>query len=284
MEDAPMTAFHVMTFNINGAFPRRAAAKAWANRAGLNVRTILKHVPDLLTLQEVEQANLDTYRAELHGYNHIRGNCYTAVEPWQWTSIFWRHDRFTLVAAGEFWLSDTPDVPSMHWGLDEPHGVTWARLRCRDSGAEILLCNTHLEDGAAGEYARNRSAELLAARLPRMQGDAACTILAGDFNCNPDSLPHRTLRAAGFRDTYREAGNVDGAVSSFHGYEGGAYDARRWGGADPYWRVDWILVRDGSGRVEAATCAVARDAEPPVYPSDHYPVIAELDLRQGAQT
>jgi endonuclease/exonuclease/phosphatase family metal-dependent hydrolase len=224
-----MIGFRIMTFNVNGASDRRAPAKTWTNRACFNVRTILGHAPDLLTLQEVEQPNLDTYRAALPGYRHIRGNCYTGQEPHQWTSIFWRHDRFRLVQAGEFWLSDTPDVASNHWGLDEPHGVTWVRLRSLESGAEVLLCNTHLEDGTAGEDARNRSAALLAVRLPHMQGEAACTILAGDFNCNPDSAPHRTLLATGFRDAFREAGNVDGAVSSFHGYEGTAYDARRWG-------------------------------------------------------
>jgi len=43
-------------------------------------------------------------------------------------------------------------------------------------------------------------------------------------------------------------------------------------------RIDWILTLDGSSSIRTQNYLVARDQEPPVYPSDHYPVVADLML------
>jgi hypothetical protein len=71
---------------------------------------------------------------------------------------------------------------------------------------------------------------------------------------------------------------VDGEISSFHGFEGEAYDTVNYGGpdADPFWRVDWIMLRQGAQALRVERCAVITDAVPPLYPSDHYPVLALL--------
>src|SRR5438552_12711454 len=124
-----VTSFRVMTFNINGAGYPSDGPNAWPNRANLNVTTILKHAPDLIGFQEVHEVNLATYRAGLPGYAHVVGNKYGDNPPEESTSIFWKEQRFTLVEAGEFWLSRTPAVPSSDWGVDYPLGATWARLR-----------------------------------------------------------------------------------------------------------------------------------------------------------
>jgi 2-keto-3-deoxy-L-rhamnonate aldolase RhmA len=49
-----------------------------------------------------------------------------------------------------------------------------------------------------------------------MQSGQAPAILTGDFNCNPDALPHRILVEAGWADTYHAAGHGDGRDSTFH--------------------------------------------------------------------
>lgn len=46
----------------------------------------------------------------------------------------------------------------------------------------------------------------------------------------------------------------------------------------PICRCDWILTRDGACSFKVHSCEVLRDATPPIYPSDHYPVLAELTL------
>jgi exonuclease III len=43
-------------------------------------------------------------------------------------------------------------------------------------------------------------------------------------------------------------------------------------------RIDWILLRDGRLRWTVAACDLLYDAEPPLYSSDHFPLLADLAL------
>lgn len=41
----------------------------------------------------------------------------------------------------------------------------------------------------------------------------------------------------------------------------------------------WILTKDSAKKkLHTTSCEILRDAEPPVYPSDHYPVFAQLSI------
>jgi endonuclease/exonuclease/phosphatase family metal-dependent hydrolase len=265
-----------MTFNVNGA-GQDDGVNAWPNRAALNVATIKRYRPDLIGFQEIQAANLATYIAELDGYEHVRGHNYGDVEPTEWTSIFWKEACFALIASGQFWLSRTPDVPSVDWNVEYPMGATWVRLRCRESGAELLHLNTHLDDES--ELSRVEGSKLIARRVAELQADQLPAVVTGDFNCNPWHAPYEVFLNSGFTDTYRAAGHGDSVASStFHGRRGEAYFALEWGG-EIFWRVDWILVRDGAQRLQTTSCTIIRDAEPPLYPSDHYPVVSEMLLR-----
>lgn len=104
-------------------------------------------------------------------------------------------------------------------------------------------------------------------------------MVTGDFNCNPWSPTYRIFLAAGFVDTFRAAGHGDDAgTSTFHGFRSADYFALEWGD-QVFCRVDWILMRDGTAkRVQTTSCTIVRDAEPPLYPSDHWPVVAEVLL------
>ena len=90
--------------------------------------------------------------------------------------------------------------------------------------------------------------------------------------------PYRIFLEHDFVDTYRAAGHPDSAAAStFHGLRGDAYFALEWGG-EVFWRVDWVLTHAGARGIQTTSCTIVRDAEPPLYPSDHYPVVAELRL------
>jgi hypothetical protein len=89
-------------------------------------------------------------------------------------------------------------------------------------------------------------------------------------------VSYHVLRAYGFADTFLAAGGEDSVASfTFHGFEGAHYWAARHHMAG---RIDWILTLDGARPVQSLSCLIARDQEPPVFPSDHYPVVADLDL------
>ncbi|MEP7357571.1 MAG: ester cyclase [Anaerolineales bacterium] len=265
----------VMSFNVNAAMGE--GADAWTERAPLSVATIRRCAPDMIGFQEITPANLEVYLPALPNYEHVAGNAYGENPPDGLSSIFWLAARFELLDTGEFWFSDTPDVAAAGWGVPYPMGATWVRLRSRATGAEVVHLNTHYEDGPDGVISRPAASRLIVARLAGM-ADGVPAIATGDFNCNPWSDAYRIFLAGGFVDTYRAAGHGDSAASStFHDYKGPAYDALEYGD-EVFWRVDWVLSRDGAQRLQTTSCTVVRDGGPATYPSDHYPVVSEMRL------
>ena len=91
----------VMTFNIRGASSEaKDGVNSWSNRAAVNVSAIKHYAPDLIGFQELQRANLRTYRAELPEYSYRLGPKYSNASPYNYPLIFWRSSRFGLVDSG----------------------------------------------------------------------------------------------------------------------------------------------------------------------------------------
>ncbi len=264
----------VMSFNIRGSFHTGDGANVWENRAALNVRTIKRYVPDLIGFQELQRGNLEIYEKELPEYKYILGPVVDEVEP-SYNPIFWNPSRFELIDSGGFWLSLTPDQCSSAWEAACIRAANWVRLRCTDTGSDFLHLNTHLDH--ISELARVEGSKLLLQQFDQLPVHNLPLVVTGDFNCNPGSTTYRFFMEHGFVDTYLAAGNEDSEDSNtFHGFAGEQFSP-----VDHHMvvRIDWILTRDGVQSLQTVSCVIVRDAEPPLYPSDHYPVLAELKMK-----
>ncbi len=275
------TEIRAMSFNILGVEPGPDAeteqvSERWANRAALNVRTIKRYRPDVIGFQEFEDFHFDTYGSELPEYAHDIAGAHPAGAG-MGNAIFWRTDRFRCADAGVF-RADLPRIETGDGPCENEPFACWVLLEDKlDPGSRLLVANTQFEDAREGEPWRQICAAALIEQLPHAAGDSPA-IVTGDFNCSPWSVPYRLFMAAGSLDTYRAAGNADSvAASTFHGFHGTGYFALEWGN-NIFWRVDWILSRDAGHRVQTASCTIVHDAEPPLYPSDHWPVVTEFML------
>ncbi len=275
-----MTALRVMTFNIRGYY-NRDPANAWAEREALNIATIRRCSPDVIGFQETNGRNVEALARALTEYHYIAWPPYNNAPPHQFPAIFWRSDRLRPLDCETFWLSETPDVYSGSWDTDCIRSAAWVRFRCIDSGgrgrrgAEVVLLNTHLDH--ISEQARVEGAKLIIERMREAQRGGAAAVITGDFNAPVGSATYRLFVDAGFADAHVACGNDEDPANSFtyHGFQGEAF---RGSDAAPR-RIDWILLRDGgSTMLRARSCDIVRDARPPVYPSDHYPVVAEIEL------
>ncbi len=273
-----MSTLRVMTFNVfNSEIAEEEPEgphELWQHRAALNVRTIKRYAPDLIGFQELGRAQWDTYGEHLAEYDRFPDH---KDDPEMSSAIFWKSARFQLTQGGKFWLSRTPDQPTADWGVPYPLCVTWVKLTDRSSGLSSLHLNTQFEDGPDGDVSRPESGKLIVAKVEQLrENNRLPVVLTGDFNCNPWSPAYRTFVENGWTDAYRAAGNADNVESStFHGFQGRNYFSLEWGD-QLFWRVDWILTLSGTQHVQTTSCTIVRDAEPPLYPSDHYPVVAEL--------
>jgi endonuclease/exonuclease/phosphatase family metal-dependent hydrolase len=197
----------------------------------------------------------------------------------EYAAIFFDPEQFEELDSGGFWLSDTPEEYSASWGNEVIRSANWAVLRCRENGASFLHVNTHLDH--VSEPARVQGNRLILEQTEETKanhGDPP-TVVTGDFNCKPGTSPYRVFVEEGFEDTFLAAGNEDDeGAYTFHAFKG-----ERFTPADtdqPVGRIDWILVRDDSGIVTIRSHEILRDGDEEAgkYPSDHYPVLAQLDL------
>ena len=270
----------VMSLNVRGA-SHRDGINAWPGRAGINVRTIKTYAPDLIGLQEVHAPNLEVYEKDLPGYEKIMGPAYGTDTVEEFAAIFYDAERFERLDAGGFWLSDTPEESSASWGKEVVRSANWAVLRCRRTGVAFLHANTHLDH--MSERARVEGNKLIVrqAEETALNHGHPPTIVTGDFNCKPGSAPYEVFREHGFTDTFLAAGDTDDEDAyTFHAFKGTGFkpsDTDK-----PFGRIDWILLRDTAGRFGVMDHRIPRDADEEVglYPSDHYPVVADLSISE----
>jgi endonuclease/exonuclease/phosphatase family metal-dependent hydrolase len=263
-----------MSFNVRGSFRDRGEANAWENRAEVNVETIERLAPDLIGFQELQGGNLATYRERLPQYACVPGPRYGNRAPYSFNAIHFDPGRLELLDSGGFWLSETPDRYSASWRTRVVRSANWARFRLSESGLPLLHLNTHL-DHVSG-LARVEGSKLILRKLAGLRGDEPA-VVTGDFNCRPGTPVYRIFVGAGFVDTYLAAGYEDtGDANTFHAFKGARYREAR-PDLGPR-RIDWILLRDPRRRTRVASHLILRDreVESGVYPSDHYPVLAEL--------
>jgi endonuclease/exonuclease/phosphatase family metal-dependent hydrolase len=265
----------VMTFNIRGFYHPDDGVNQWRHREALNIATIRRAAPDMIGVQEAQTGNLKAYHRELREYWWAAWPEYGDAPPHEWPAIYWRPDVVQPIDSGGFWLSETPERHSRSWNTDCIRSASWVAFRWAASGAEFVLLNTHLDHRSA--EARIEGARLIVRRLDALQADGRAAIVTGDFNDDPGSPAYQTFVDAGFADAYVAAGYSDEPLDSYtnHGWRGYPFDRPD----DRPRRIDWIMTRGGaSTNASTTSCEIARDAAPPVYPSDHYPVVADVAL------
>ena len=255
--DAPLK---VMTFNVR--LPERSdGANYWEVRKGLAARMVRDAAPDVFGTQELFRAQGDYLAAQLPGYAWF-GRGRQADGGGEQMGVFYRKAALRLRASGHFWLSDTPEVPgSITWGHPFPRMVTWGLFERVADGRRFYLLDTHLPYREQDDEARLRGARLILSRIAGLPADVP-VVLTGDFNTAPDTPVHAAL-AGTLHDAWETAKARSGPEATFHDFTG-----------EPDRRIDWILVRGLDVR-SVRTIDMNEDGR---YPSDHFPVIAELDF------
>ena len=267
----------VMSFNVRGSV-HDDGINAWGERAGANVETIERHAPDLIGFQEFQRGNLETYKEALPGYARLLGPRYGNRRPHSFNAIFFDRERLKPLGRGGFWLSETPQEHSRSWETRVARSANWVLFGLRETGLPLLHLNTHLDHKSG--LARREGARLIVRRveeLLRRYGEETPVLVTGDFNCRPGTQTYRTFAEAGLSDTFPTSGNEDGAgANTFHAFKGSRYKDPR-PNLGPR-RIDRILLQDPARRLRLISHRILRDGDDNsgVYPSDHYPVLADL--------
>jgi endonuclease/exonuclease/phosphatase family metal-dependent hydrolase len=270
-----------MSFNVRGSFHDTAKKNAWRNRADLNVATIARYAPTVIGLQESQRGNLAAYRRYLPRYTHIPGPKYGNIIPHDFNTILYDPERLEPLDTGGFWLSDSPERHSRSWDTRVARSATWALFRMSGTDLSILHLNTHLDHVSV--LARQEGSKLIVGKTADISdrtGENPAVILTGDFNARPGSRVYKNFTESGFLDTYLSVGNEDGEASNtFHAFQGRLYQDPN--PARKPRRIDWILLKDLEGRLRIGSHTIIHDADEDsgLFPSDHFPIIADFGFQ-----
>lgn len=260
--------FRVMTFNIR-LENSGDGVNAWENRKADDAAFIKRVAPDVFGLQEATPSQMAYLTKELTDYGFVgvgRDDGTTGPKAGEYSPVFYRKDRYKVLSSGNFWLSETPEKPSLGWDAACRRICSWALLQDVKTGNSFVYANTHLDH--VGTEARANGAMLIKERLGRIANDSPM-LITGDFNVNDRSQSYATMRDRFFvlNDAYKVAKKRTGLKATFQGF-GTIPDEKGE-------KIDFIFISPSlkvkSSHIYNAVLGEGR------YLSDHNPHWADLD-------
>ena len=283
--------FTVASYNLRNANAGDSAqGDGWGQRCVVMADLIRFHDFDLFGTQEGLKHQLDTLKNRLPGFDYIGVGRDDGGERGEHAAIFYRTSRFELLDHGDFWLSQTPDTPSVGWDAVLPRICTWGHFKDKESSLEFLFFNLHMDH--IGKKARVESAYLVQDKMKELgKGKELPAILTGDFNVDQFSPSYATITEGGkLIDSHETADFVYQLNGTFNNYRTDGFSESR---------IDHIFVTpnvkvfkygvltDTYRTPEEATEQSTTDAPAEIKihrfkartPSDHFPVKTSVELR-----
>ncbi|MBN2152041.1 MAG: endonuclease/exonuclease/phosphatase family protein [Candidatus Lokiarchaeota archaeon] len=267
----------VMSFNARtSSIPDKK--HDWPKRRQLVIDIVKKYQPDVVGFQEVQRDQLADLLAGLPGYRcHHQGWQDVDVKQ-ELLPAFYSEERVTVRESGAFWLNETPGVPRIGAsGGQVLRACTWIRASCpSDAGSgaaaerTYAIFNTHFDHQK--EARREEGARVVLERVAALSSGAPA-ILIGDLNAGPGSTTYGILRGRfvdAFVDSPTPRGDRDITCHCFTGATKKSLlrPALQW--------IDHILMDNNVTCKGAYRILDVGGRGDGTYPSDHWPVAAEL--------
>ncbi|MDA7911892.1 endonuclease/exonuclease/phosphatase family protein [bacterium] len=269
VDSSKFTSLRVMSFNIRNG-KANDGENSWKHRKEFVGDIIRNAKLDVIGLQEAFRFQLDDLRKQLPEFEEI-GEGRDGGKQGEYSAILFRGNRFNALNSGTFWLSDTPEVKSRHWGNRYLRICTWVRLQDKGTNQCFYVYNTHLDHQS--QNARLKSSQLIAERINNRKHSNPF-LVTGDFNADEENpvilylkskekdLPNSPVTLV---DTFRQLHPNEKMVGTGGGFEGRA-DGKK---------IDYVFVQP---KVEVVIASIIRTNRKGRYPSDHSPIMAEIRL------
>lgn len=246
----------VMSYNIRlGSADDKT--NSWALRYTATGKMLEDQKPDVFGVQEALEYQV-RYIKEVCGYESVGVGRENGKKEGEHMSIFWNKKTVKMLKWGTFWLSETPDKPSMGWDAACFRTATWALMKDKRTGKKFYFVNTHLDH--VGKEAQKNGLKLIVDRIAKINPQGYPMVLTGDFNIRPDNA-----NLADLDSMMQSARRIAAKTDSHDTYNG-------WGKGSGI--IDYIYVSGFSACPEYQT--VIKRYEDRKFVSDHYPIFARL--------
>jgi endonuclease/exonuclease/phosphatase family metal-dependent hydrolase len=255
--------FNVGTFNIRYD-TKIDTGNLWVDRAPIVSNLIRFHGFDVLGVQEGLINQIDDISKALPEYARAGVGRDDGKDGGEHSAIYYLKERFKLLKKGDFWLSETPDVPGKGWDATCCNRIcSWVYLQDLKTKKSFYVFNAHFDHQAV--IARKESAKLILKKISEIAGTSP-VLLTGDLNGPRTSEWYLTLANSGLiqdahakvKFPYENNGSSNGFKTPRnmgvidHIFTSKQFTTKKWG----------ILTDTYFGK----------------YPSDHFPIIAVVEL------
>lgn len=247
----------VMSYNIRLG-SANDGTNSWGLRYPATAEMIEDQMPDIFGVQEALASQIRFIEDNFVDYKSVGVGREDGKKDGEHMSIFWNKKTVSLLKWGTFWLSETPEKPSMGWDAACKRTATWALMKCKKTGKKFYYVNTHLDH--KGVEAQKNGLKLIVDRIDDINPEGYPMILTGDFNITPDNpnLVELDSKMQSVRKVAEKTDNHD----TFNG----------WGKGKGV--IDYIYASGFSAYPEYQT--VTKRYADRKFVSDHYPICAVL--------
>ncbi|MBR4451108.1 MAG: endonuclease/exonuclease/phosphatase family protein [Clostridia bacterium] len=235
------------------------------DRIDIAVRKIKETMPDSLGIQEATSEWMKALDKSLSLYGWVgieREEGGSPMKSGESCPIFYLKSRFTLEDSGNFWISDTPDVPSFGPGAGCKRICTWAKLKDRETGKTIVHVNTHYDH--ISEEARMQGALIVTAFIEKNFAGLP-VVFTADMNTTEKGEAYAVM-TENMNDA-RFAAEDCKTYGTFHGGKNPA--------GNPDYYIDFVLCSKEFEIEAYRTLTKGVDGR---FVSDHFPIYADLTV------
>ncbi len=265
--------FKVISFNLRRD-TKHDYLNSWKYRKEIAAKYIKNSGASIIGVQELLPSMKIDLKEMLRNYS-IFGTGRFSGRKWnndEHSDIITKDDSATVFKYRTFWLSKHPNTISRVYFSVFPRICTVAEVYLKDSGRRIRVFNTHFDH--VSWLARSFSVKLILKMMHEYnQKEYLPSILMGDLNTFPGTKPIKILQ--GKRKEYSDINlkNVyeycDSVINTHHGFKGKVKKRP----------IDYMFVTDDFDVLNVDIDTSCFDGR---YPSDHYPLVADLRLKNCA--
>ena len=249
----------VMSYNIRYG-SAEDGTNSWKYRWPATVEMLNEVKPDVFGVQEALDFQVEFVSEMVRDYKGYGVGREDGKHDGEHMAIFWNKKTVKMMKSGTFWLSETPEKPSMGWDAACYRTATWALMKDKKTGKKFYFVNTHLDH--EGEEAQKNGLKLIVDRIASINPEGYPMVLTGDFNIIPENPGLVDLDKI-MTSTRKIAKKTD-SKGTFNGWR-----KDRQGPV-----IDYIYVSGFSEVSEYET--ITKEFAKKSFISDHYPIISVL--------
>ncbi len=255
----------IMTYNIRFDNPKDGKNQ-WQQRKAFLTSQISFYEPDIFGIQEGLYHQVKYLDSMSVDYNYVGVGRDDGINKGEYTSIFFNAQKFNPIKQSTFWLSQTPDMPSVGWDAALNRICTYALFENKVTRKKFWVFNTHFDH--VGKKARLESVKLILTKIKQINTQKIPIVLIGDFNLEPDTEGIQIILNT-LQDAHDVVGKkAFGPVGTYNGFRFEEPVTRR---------IDYIFTSKND--VEVLKSGILSDSKDCRYPSDHFPVYVTLSFR-----